>query len=49
MWTLDDDDSFTMHIGADRHGRLLEIGSIFAADGETLIIHAMPARAKFLR
>jgi hypothetical protein len=37
-----------MLIGADRRGRLLEIG-VTDAEGIDFIIHAMPARAKFLR
>ena len=37
-----------MLIDADRSGRLLEVGTIVQAERIT-IIHAMPARAKYLR
>jgi hypothetical protein len=37
-----------MHIGADRKASLLEIG-IAEAEGIEFIVHAMPARDKFLR
>ena len=42
------DDGFTMFVGADSTGDLLEIGVVDSADGP-IIIHAMPARPKFLR
>ena len=41
-------DEVTMFIGADRSGRLLEIGTLVHAE-RIMIIHAMPARAKYLR
>lgn len=41
-------DELTMLIGADKAGRLLEIGTA-AAEGIEFIVHAMPARQKFLR
>lgn len=41
-------DELTMLIGADAAGRLLEIGTV-AAEGVEFIVHAMPARQKFLR
>lgn len=37
-----------MLVGADRAGRLLEIG-VASADGLDFIVHAMPARPRFLR
>jgi hypothetical protein len=37
-----------MLIGADQHGRLLEIG-VAVGDGLNFIVHVMPARPKFLR
>ena len=40
--------SLTMLIGADRAGRLLEIG-VASAEGIDFIVHAMPARPRFLR
>lgn len=41
-------DDLTMLIGADEAGRVLEIG-VALADGIEFIVHAMPAREKFLR
>ena len=41
-------DDLVMLIGASRSGQLLEIG-VSHADGVDFIIHAMPARAKFIR
>ncbi|MEE9297643.1 MAG: hypothetical protein V3V29_01225 [Acidimicrobiia bacterium] len=38
----------TMLIGADQSGRLLEIG-VAEGEGVEFIVHAMPARSKFLR
>jgi hypothetical protein len=37
-----------MLIGADNAGRYLEVG-LAATDGIEFIVHAMPARQKFLR
>ena len=37
-----------MLIGADRSGRLLEIG-VASTEGLDLVVHAMPARPKSLR
>ncbi len=41
-------DELTMLVGADAAGRLLEIGTA-SAEGIEFIVHAMPARPKFLR
>lgn len=41
-------DDLTMLVGPDRAGRLLEIG-VSTGDGIDFIVHAMSARAKFLR
>jgi hypothetical protein len=41
-------DDLVMLIGGDESGRMLEIG-ISAAEGIEFIVHAMPAREKFLR
>lgn len=41
-------DDLTMIIGADDSGRPLEIG-VAVAEGVEFIVHAMPARPKFLR
>ena len=41
-------DDLVMLIGADESGQMLEIG-VAAAEGIEFIVHAMPARDKFLR
>lgn len=41
-------DNLVMLIGGDESGRMLEIG-VAAAEGIEFIVHAMPARQKFLR
>ncbi len=41
-------DELTMLIGSDPAGRLLEVGTA-TAEGTEFIVHAMPAREKFLR
>ena len=41
-------DDLIMLIGPSRTGQFLEIG-VSPADGIDFIIHAMPARAKFIR
>ncbi|MFN8021451.1 MAG: hypothetical protein U0Q03_07985 [Acidimicrobiales bacterium] len=41
-------DALTMLIGPDLAGRLLEIG-ISTREGIDFIVHAMPARPKFVR
>ena len=40
-------DDLTMLVGPDTAARLLEVG-IAEAEGMEFIVHAMPARAKFL-
>lgn len=42
------DEDMTMLIGPDRAGNLYEIGVVTASDGP-VIVHAMPARPKYLR
>ena len=43
-------EDMTMVIGADTAGRLIEIGVVERRDEPGLVIvHAMPARSKFLR
>lgn len=42
------DDDFTMFVGADTAGNILGVGVIDGADGP-IIVHAMPARPKYLR
>ncbi|MDE3206266.1 MAG: hypothetical protein KGQ66_18820 [Acidobacteriota bacterium] len=41
-------DDLTMLIGSDPAGRMLEVGTA-TAEGIEFIVHAMPARQKFLR
>lgn len=41
-------DDLVMLVGADRAGRMLEVG-VAAAEGVDFIVHAMVARPKFLR
>jgi hypothetical protein len=41
-------DDLVMLIGPDRTGRLLEIG-VADTDGIDFIVHAMPARPKYVR
>ena len=41
-------DDLVMLIGGDESGRMLEIG-VAAAEGIEFIVHARPAREKFLR
>jgi hypothetical protein len=43
-----DDPAVTMFIGPDTSGRPLEVGVVVDEEG-TAIIHAMPARPKFLK
>ncbi|MGH6920287.1 MAG: hypothetical protein ACREJ0_21595 [Geminicoccaceae bacterium] len=47
VWTMDD--GLIMLIGPDRSGRVLEIGTILESDAGPVVVHAMPARRKFLR
>jgi len=42
------DDGFTMFIGPDQAGNLLEVGVVNSDDGP-IVLHAMAARAKYLR
>ena len=42
------DDGFVMFVRAVTTGNLLEIGVVDSADGP-IIVHAMPARPKYLR
>jgi hypothetical protein len=44
---LADDEGLMMVIGPDRAGNLLEIGCVESDDGP-VVVHAMPARAKYL-
>ena len=41
-------EDMTMSIGPDRNGNLLEIG-VINEDDNPIVVHAMRARAKFLR
>lgn len=42
------DEGFTIFIGGDRSGNLLEVGVVDSSDGP-VIIHAMAARSQYLR
>lgn len=42
------DERMTMLVGPDHAGNLYEIGVVAAVDG-SVIVHAMPARPKYLR
>jgi hypothetical protein len=46
--TVADQPEFSMIIGPDETGRLLEIG-VLADDDNDYVIHAMPARPKYLK
>ena len=46
--TAPDQPDFTMIVGADSNGQLLEIG-VVAADDNDYVIHAMPARTKYVK
>lgn len=46
--TSPDQPDFTMIVGADLNGQLLEIG-VLAADDNDYVIHAMPARTKYVK
>ena len=42
------DEDLTMLIGPDHAGNLFEIGVVTSSDGP-VVVHAMPARPKYLR
>lgn len=42
-------DDFTMLIGPDSAGELLEVGIVESAEGDVVIIHAMHSRPKYLK
>ena len=46
--TVPEQPDFMMYVGPDLAGRLLEIG-VIQADDNDYVIHAMPARPKYLR
>ena len=46
--TTPDQPDFTMIVGADLNAQLLEIG-VLAAEDNDYVIHAMPARSKYVR
>lgn len=43
------DEGMTMVVGPAQNSQLLEIGFVESADGDLLVVHAMPAREKFLK
>ena len=46
--TTPDQPDFTMLVGPDLTGRLLEIG-VLAADDNDYVIHSMPARSRYVK
>lgn len=46
--SVHEEDDILMYVGADRSGNPLEVG-VVAEDEYFKVIHAMPARAKYLR
>jgi hypothetical protein len=44
---LRDDDGFSMVVGADSAGRLIEVGYVDSVDAR-VVVHAMPARPRYL-
>lgn len=42
------DDGFVMTVGGSSSGHLIEVGWIIRSNGWVMIVHAMPARTKFL-
>ena len=48
MWIDDLDDGFLTAVGPGTTGRLREIGIFEGADGP-VVVHATPARAKYVR
>lgn len=44
----EDDYGLVMVIGPDYTGALLEVGYVWR-DGEQIVVHAMPARPRFMR
>lgn len=43
------DDGFTMLVGPDFSGKLLEVGIIEPDDGAIVVVHCMDCRDQFLR
>jgi hypothetical protein len=48
FWVTPGDEGFTMITGPSRSGGLLEVGVVRADDGTPVIVHAQPARRRFL-
>lgn len=46
--TVPDRPDFTMIIGPDRSAQFLEVG-VLASDDDDYVIHAMPARMKYIK
>jgi hypothetical protein len=42
-------EGMVMYVGADRSGRILEVGVVRDEENRPVIVHAMPARRRFLR
>ncbi len=43
------DEGLVMVIGGDAAGNLLEVGYVISSQASAVVVHAMPARPKFLR
>ena len=43
------DEGFTLYVGPDEAGRLIEVGTIESDDGDVVVVHAMRARRRFMR
>ena len=44
----EDDENFIMYIGDNRSGQPLEVGVVTDEDGGETVVHAMPARRRYL-
>ncbi|WP_419553730.1 hypothetical protein [Candidatus Poriferisodalis sp.] len=44
----EDDENFIMYIGGDRSGQPLEVGVVADEEGRETVVHAMPARPRYL-
>jgi hypothetical protein len=49
LWVVEVEPDMRMHVGFDRTGQMLEVGVVASQDGTPVIVHAMAARAKFMR
>ena len=49
MFSHDVGNGMVMFVGGDPTGRLIEVGVVTTDDGGPVVVHAMNARAKYLR